>query len=81
MNDTVITAAFKRRELKIWAVCFVAAILVNAGAILWFETHWVELFTQIGYVVVAGVRLVVWGVKRLACRKCRSAKITGSHNR
>ena len=39
MNDTVITAAFKRRELKIWAVCFVAAILVNAGAILWFETH------------------------------------------
>ena len=34
MNDTVITAAFKRRELKIWAVCFVAAILVNAGAIL-----------------------------------------------
>ena len=68
MNDTVITAAFKRRELKIWAVCFVAAILVNAGAILWFGTHWVELFTQIGYVVVlsvllyvvvAGVRLVV----------------------
>ena len=52
MNDTVITAAFKRRELKIWAVCFVAAILVNAGAILWFGTHWVELFTQIGYVVV-----------------------------
>ena len=90
MNDTVITAAFKRRELKIWAVCFVAAILVNAGAILWFETHWVELFTQIGYVVVlavllyvvvAGVRLVVWGVKRLACRKCRSAKMTGSHTR
>ena len=77
MNDTVITAAFKRRELKIWAV-------------LWFETHWVELFTQIGYVVVlsvllyvvvAGVRLVVWGVKRLACRKCRSAKMTGSHTR
>lgn len=32
MNDTVITAAFKRRELKIWAVCFVAAILVNAGS-------------------------------------------------
>lgn len=58
--------------------------------ILWFETHWVELFTQIGYVVVlsvllyvvvAGVRLVVWGVKRLACRSCRSAKMTGSHTR
>ena len=76
---------------------FQAPGVENMGGVLcrrdtgqWFETHWVELFTQIGYVVVlsvllyvvvAGVRLVVWGVKRLACRKCRSAKITGSHNR
>lgn len=79
MKDTVITAAFKRRELKIWTGCFLAAGAVNAGAIAWFGTRWVELFSQIGYVVclsvvlyvlVGVVRLLVAGVKRGVCKRC-----------
>ena len=52
MKDTVISAAVKRREFKIWLACFVVANVVNWAAIIKFGTPWYEVFTQIGYVVV-----------------------------
>ena len=59
MKDTVISAAVKRRELKIWLVCFVVANIVNWAAIIKFDTPWYEVFTQIGYVVVSSLVLYV----------------------
>ena len=59
MKDTVISAAVKRRELKIWLVCFVVANIVNGVAIIKFDTPWYEVFTQIGYVVVSSLVLYV----------------------
>lgn len=57
MKDTVITAAVKRRELKIWLVCFVVANIINWAAIIKFQAPWYEIFTQIGYVVVTSLLL------------------------
>lgn len=57
MKDTVISAAVKRRELKIWLVCFIVANIVNWAAIIKYQTPWYEIFTQIGYVVVLSLLL------------------------
>lgn len=59
MKDTVITAARKRTELIWLAVCFVAAMVVNAYAIASYGAPWTEFFTSIGYVVVFAVVLYV----------------------
>ena len=57
MKDTVITASMKRRELLIWLICFVVANVVNVATIIKFQTSWLEIFTQIGYVVVLSILL------------------------
>ena len=59
MTDTVITAATKRRELYIWLACFVVANIVNVVTIIKFQTSWLEIFTQIGYVVITSLVLYV----------------------
>ena len=60
MKDTIISAAVKRRELKILLVCFILANVVNWVAIIKFGTPWYEIFTQIGYVVVSS--LLIYGL-------------------
>lgn len=57
MKDTVISAAVKRREFKIWLACFVVANVVNWAAIIKFGTPWYEVFTQVGYVTVSSLLL------------------------
>ena len=59
MKDTVILAATKRRELYIWLACFVVANIVNVVTIIKFQTSWLEIFTQIGYVVITSLVLYV----------------------
>ena len=63
-----------RRELFILLGCFVAAFLVNVGAIIAYDRPWVELISQIGfvffitggiYVLLAVFRLLVWGVTKI----------------
>ena len=74
MKDIVITAKMIRRELFILLGCFVAAFLVNVGAIIAYDRPWVELISQIGfvffitggiYVLLAVFRLLVWGVTKI----------------
>ena len=72
MKDTVISAAVKRRELKIWLICFAVANIINWAAIIKFGTPWYEVFTQLGYVVVSS--LLIYGlllVVRIAYRILR----------
>lgn len=77
MKDTVFTAAGKRRQLRILLACFIAANLINIGAIAAYGTRWVEVFTQIGYVVCitvvlyAAVFVVRWLIAAIFCRRAR----------
>lgn len=81
MKDTVITAAAKRRELKIWLACFIVAFVVNVAAIIYFVTPWYEIFTQLGYVVVLSVsfyvltvaaRLIWFGIRRITSAEAKN---------
>ena len=74
MKDIVITAKMIRRELFVLLGCFVAAFLVNVGAIIAYDRPWIELISQIGfvffitggiYVLLAVFRLLVWGVTKI----------------
>ena len=60
MKDTIISAAVKRRELKILLVCFILANIVNWVAIIKFGTPWYEVFTQLGYMTVT--TLIIYGL-------------------
>ena len=74
MKDIVITAKMIRRELFVLLGCFVAAFLVNVGAIVAYDRPWVELISQIGFVffitggiyaLLAVFRLLVWLVAKI----------------
>ena len=74
MKDIVITGKMIRREIYILLGCFVAAFLVNVGAIIAYDRPWVELVSQIGfvffitggiYVLLAVFRLIVWLVAKI----------------
>ena len=74
MKDIVITEKMIRRELFVILGCFVAACLVNAGAIIAYDRPWSELYSQIGfvffitggiYVLLAIFRLLVWLVAKI----------------
>ena len=63
-----------RRELFVLLGCFVAAFLVNVGAIIAYDRPWIELISQIGfvffitggiYVLLAVLRLLVWLVSKI----------------
>ncbi len=68
------TARSWRREALIFAVCLLAALVINAGAILYYDARWSELVSQAGwmmaialtlYLISALVRLLARGLRRL----------------
>ncbi|MDR1526063.1 MAG: hypothetical protein LBS46_00110 [Dysgonamonadaceae bacterium] len=61
MKDTILTLTVRRKkyELTILAFCFAVANTVNLAAIIYFDTAWVELFSQIGYVVTITIVLYI----------------------
>ena len=59
MKDIVITEKMVRRELYVLLGCFVAAFLVNVGAIIGYDRPWSELYSQIGFVVFITVGIYV----------------------
>jgi hypothetical protein len=74
MKDIVITEKMIHRELFILLGCFVAACLVNVGAIIAYDRPWSELYSQIGFVffitggiyILLGIfRFFVWLVARI----------------
>ena len=78
MKDIVITEKMIRRELYVLLGCFVAAVLVNAGAIIAYDRPWSELYSQIGfvffitggiYVLLAVFRLLLWLVAKIFKKK------------
>lgn len=74
MKDIVIPVRGIVREIVIYAGCVVAALCVNAYAIVHFNTEWKELFTTLHislalalvfFAVAAVLRLIVFGCRRL----------------
>lgn len=74
MKDIVISSRHVRRELWVFLGCVVAMELVNVYAIVDYGGKWSELLMSLGFVLVAAVvaylllalvRLIVYGLKRL----------------
>lgn len=67
MNDTTITAKAKKRELIIFLLCLVTAALINAYAIITYDTNWSEMYTMIGMVTAIGIFLYIvqWIIRLL----------------
>jgi uncharacterized membrane protein len=69
MKDIVVTAKRIKKELYILLGCFALACILNVISIILFQTEWLEVFTQIGYVLIITfsiylliifIRLVIW---------------------
>ncbi len=74
MKEIVLAPRIIARELFFYAACVIAALAVNAYAILRFHTEWKELWTTfpitlavalVFFVVLAVVRGIVFGCRRL----------------
>ncbi|MDA3815987.1 MAG: hypothetical protein PF486_01330 [Prolixibacteraceae bacterium] len=65
MKKIIITGSHLKREFFIWLLSFIAAIILNIYAIVNYETSWVELYSQIGYVVMISIMLYIasWGIR------------------
>jgi hypothetical protein len=65
MKDIVISSKRIRIELITLAICFVVANLLNLYAIIAYQTSFVELLTQLGYVFIFSVVLyIAWSFLR-----------------
>ncbi|MBQ5359044.1 MAG: hypothetical protein IIU61_06340 [Alistipes sp.] len=52
------------RELVVFAICLVAAIALNAYAIVHYQTKWSELYTDIGFTV--SLALIIYAARCVA---------------
>ena len=57
MRDIIITGEIRKKELRILLICFAISFLINIAAIIIYRTPWIEMFSQIGYVLVIGLVL------------------------
>lgn len=78
MKDIIIKRKFYIRELKIFLVMFIIALLLNIYAIISFDTSWMELISQfhimlllafIFYFIIGVFRIIAWLVGRLVKKK------------
>jgi hypothetical protein len=74
MKDIIITKGRQKKELKIFLVCFIIAFCLNIYAIIAYDGKWKELFWSLGFVIataillyllVAAIRLCIYGIKKL----------------
>ena len=52
MKDIIITSQKIKRERNIYLICFLLSFAINIIAILVYTRPWIEIFTQLGYVLV-----------------------------
>lgn len=74
MKELVISAKRLKKEIIIFAICFIIAFSTNIIAIIHFKTPWYEMFTQIGYVfvitiafyfIIVLIRFVLFFIRKL----------------
>jgi hypothetical protein len=69
MKDTIIKASWKRRELVVLLISFIAAFIFNIYAVIRYSSPFKEIFTQIHivlivtlvfYAIITLLRLIWW---------------------
>lgn len=77
MKEIVITSGRLRKEIIIFCLCMVMAIVLNIYSILEYQTKWSELWTQFFWTLSIAVfiyvlsiifRIFIYGIKRLFMR-------------
>ncbi len=73
MKDFVISAKAIRRELYIFLASFIFGFIVNIYAIIVYDRPWIELLTQLGwvlfiaflvYLLLAIIRIIIYLIVR-----------------
>jgi len=59
MKDIIITSQKIKRERNIYLICFLLSFAINIIAILVYTRPWIEIFTQLGYVLVI-IYFILW---------------------
>lgn len=57
MRDIIITAKRIKKELILLSSCFAIVFMINIIAIIIYKAPWIEILTQLGYVVIITVIL------------------------
>lgn len=57
MKDIVFTSTRQKKELRIFGICFAIGFLMNVISIIIYKTSWIEIFTQLGYVLAIAIVL------------------------
>lgn len=76
MKDIVITSKTIKKERNIYILCFILSFIVNIIAIIIYTRPWIEMFSQIGYVIVISVLLyfLLWIPRLLLIGFCHFFK-------
>jgi len=74
MKDHIITAKYQKKEFRILLFCFVFVFLLNIAAVIIYKSPWLEIFTEIGYVLLITmvlyflfllIRMIIFFIKTL----------------
>lgn len=62
MKDIIITSQKLKRERNIYLLSFLIAFVINVIAIIVYSRPWLEIISQIGYVIVISffIYLILW---------------------
>lgn len=62
MKDIIITSQKLKRERNIYLLSFILAFIVNVIAIIVYSRPWIEVISQIGYVIVISIFIyfILW---------------------
>ena len=62
MKDIIITSQKLKRERNIYLLSFILAFIVNVIAISVYSRPWIEVISQIGYVIVISIFIyfILW---------------------
>jgi hypothetical protein len=55
MKEIIITSKRLKKELYFWLAAFGIAFILNVYSILKYHTRWIELFTQLGYLLAYSI--------------------------
>ena len=62
MKDIIITSQKLKRERNIYLLSFILSFIVNVIAIIVYSRPWIEVISQIGYVIVISIFIyfILW---------------------
>ena len=62
MKDIIITSKRLKQERNIFLLSFLLAFIINVIAIIIYSRPWIEIISQIGYVIVISffIYLILW---------------------